>query len=87
MKHVEFRETTTGEDEALASYFWRNGHEIDGDIDVRIWKCDYFAVCIAGPMKLPYAMKIDCDDSENVLIKEQTDLRRIPLKFMKPKVC
>ncbi|VDO20947.1 unnamed protein product [Brugia timori] len=86
MGRVELREPTTNENVALADYFWRNGQEVGGDVDVRIWKCDYFAVCIAGPMKLPYAMNLYYGNSKNVLVKELTDLRRIPLKFIKPKI-
>ncbi|CAG9537658.1 unnamed protein product [Cercopithifilaria johnstoni] len=86
MKHVELREPMMNESEALADYFWRNGREVCDDIDVRIWKCDYFAVGIAGPMKLPYAMNLRYGNSKNVLVKELIELRQIPLKFVKPKI-
>lgn len=50
MGQVELREPTISENEALADYFWKNGQEVGSDVNVRIWKCDYFAVCVAGPM-------------------------------------
>lgn len=50
MGRIELREPMKNESEELADYFWRNGQEISGDADVRIWNCDYFAVCTAGPM-------------------------------------
>ncbi|EFO23444.2 hypothetical protein LOAG_05044 [Loa loa] len=86
MGQVELREPTGSENAALADYFWKNGHEIDSDVDVRIWKCDYFAVCIAGPMKLPYAINLHHENSKNVLVKELTELQRVPLKFIRPKI-
>uniref|UniRef100_A0A915PU25 EF-hand domain-containing protein n=1 Tax=Setaria digitata TaxID=48799 RepID=A0A915PU25_9BILA len=86
MRQIELREPTGSENEALADYFWKNGQEVASDVDVRIWKCDYFAVCIAGPMKLPYAMNLEYGNSRNVLVKELIDLQRIPLKFITPKI-
>ncbi|KAM3719237.1 EF-hand calcium-binding domain-containing protein [Dirofilaria immitis] len=86
MGKIDLREPTLNETEALADYFWKNGHEIGIDVDVRIWKCDYFAVCVAGPMKLPYAMNLHYGNSKNILVKELTEVQRIPLKFIKPKI-
>ncbi|VBB25462.1 unnamed protein product [Acanthocheilonema viteae] len=86
MGRVELREPMMNESEALVDYFWRNGEELSSEVDVRIWKCDYFAVCIAGPMKLPYAMNLHYGNSKNVLVKELMELKRIPLRFVKPKI-
>ncbi|VDK83604.1 unnamed protein product [Onchocerca ochengi] len=86
MTQVELRESTATETEALINYFWKNGQEVDNAVEVRIWKCDYFAVCLAGPMKLPYAMNLYYGNSKNVLVKELTEIQRIPLKFVKPKI-
>lgn len=36
--------------------------------------------------KLPYAMNLHYGNSKNVLVKELTELQRIPLKFIRPKV-
>uniref|UniRef100_A0A0R3RL36 EF-hand domain-containing protein n=1 Tax=Elaeophora elaphi TaxID=1147741 RepID=A0A0R3RL36_9BILA len=86
MGQVELREPKMNESEALANYFWKNAREVGADVDVRIWKCDYFAVCIAGPMKLPYAMNLHYENSKNVLVTELMELQRIPLRFIKPKI-
>ncbi|VDM94959.1 unnamed protein product [Thelazia callipaeda] len=86
MREVKLREPTKIEEEALGEYFWRNGKEVDNDIDIRIWKCDYFAIGVAGPMKLPYAVNLHYERSANVLVKEHISLQRIPLKFIKPKI-
>ncbi|VDK71437.1 unnamed protein product [Litomosoides sigmodontis] len=84
MGRVELREPTKNESEELADYFWRNGQEVSSDADVRIWNCDYFAVCTAGPMELPCTMNLHYGNSKNVLVKELMELRRVPLQFVKP---
>ncbi|VDK17519.1 unnamed protein product [Anisakis simplex] len=52
---VELRLFSSQEEQMITDYFWANSSECsfsDG-INIGLWKSEYFAVCVAGPMVLP----------------------------------
>uniref|UniRef100_A0A915AC87 EF-hand domain-containing protein n=1 Tax=Parascaris univalens TaxID=6257 RepID=A0A915AC87_PARUN len=58
LQTVDFRVFSAEEEQMLNDYFWDTGTDyyVNDDLNIRLWKSEYFAACIAGSMVelIPY---------------------------------
>ncbi|VDK18285.1 unnamed protein product [Anisakis simplex] len=75
---VELRLFSSQEEQMIADYFWANSSEcsFNDGINIGLWKSEYFAVCVAGPMVLPASNDLIFKKKNNDSLKRPVNEKR-----------